>query len=110
MTGSRHGLPDGFGTGCDELPDGCRYGMRSPAGRTMFNFQMLMAAKQAKEKFMNNHPKVETFIDDVNSKGFCADQEIAVAVRYPDGTEYKTGIRVTESDLQLLNMLKGLTK
>ena len=76
----------------------------------MFNFQMLMAAKQAKEKFMNNHPKVETFIDDVNSKGFCADQEIAVAVRYPYGTEYKTGIRVTESDLQLLNMLKGLTK
>ena len=53
---------------------------------------------------------METFIDDVNSKGFCADQEIAVAVRYPDGTEYKTGIRVTESDLQLLNMLKGLTK
>lgn len=71
---------------------------------------MLMAAKQAKAKFMANHPKVESFINDVNNKGFCEGQEIAVAVRYPDGTEYKTGIRVTESDLQLLNMLKGLAK
>lgn len=71
---------------------------------------MLMAAKQAKAKFMANHPKVESFINDVNNRGFCEGQEIAVAVRYPDGTEYKTGIRVTESDLQLLNMLKGLAK
>ena len=76
----------------------------------MFNFQMLATAKQAKEKFMANHPKLEPFMDNVNAKGFCPGQEIAIAVRYPDGTEYKTGIKVTESDLQLLNMLKELAK
>ncbi len=74
----------------------------------MMNFQLLMKAKQAKEKFSRNHPKVEPFMDRVKAKGFCEGQEIAVAVRYPDGTEFKTGIRVTEGDLELLNMLKSL--
>lgn len=74
----------------------------------ILGIQMLMKAKEAKATFMANHPKLEGFMDDVSSKGFCENQEIAIAVRYPDGTEYKTGIRVTESDLQLLNMLKNL--
>lgn len=74
----------------------------------MFNFQMLATAKQAKEQFMRNHPKVEPFLDDVNSKGFCEGQEIAIAVRYPDGEEYKTGIRVSAEDMDLLNLLKSL--
>ena len=75
----------------------------------MFNFQMLAAARQAKNKFMANHPKVQPFIDNVKTKGFCQGQEIAIAVRYPDGTEYRTGIRVTDEDLDLLNMLKSMT-
>lgn len=62
---------------------------------------------QAKDTFMRNHPKMESFINNVQAKGFCENQEIAVAVRYPDGTEYKTGIRVTQSDLDLLNALKN---
>lgn len=74
----------------------------------MFNFQMIMRAKQAKEEFIGNHPKVEEFMDDVKAKGFEEGQEIAVAIRYPDGTEMKTGIRVTESDLELLNMLNSM--
>ncbi|MCQ2545481.1 MAG: hypothetical protein MJ144_03510 [Clostridia bacterium] len=74
----------------------------------MFNFQMLATAKQSRDKFMANHPKVQPFLDDVNAKGFCEGQEIAIAVRYPDGTEYKTGIMVTSEDLDMLNMLKSL--
>lgn len=74
----------------------------------MFNFQMLATARQAKAKFMANHPKVEPFLENINRKGFCEGQEIAIAVRYPDGEEYKTGIRVTQEDLDLLNLLKGL--
>lgn len=74
----------------------------------MFNFQMLVTAKQAKAKFMANHPKVEPFIRQIDSKGFCEGQEIAIAVRYPDGEEVKTGIRVSAEDLELLNLLKSL--
>ena len=43
-----------------------------------------------------------------SNKGFCEGQEIAVAIRYPDGSEFKTGIRVRAEDLALLEMLKGL--
>lgn len=74
----------------------------------MMNFEGIFKAMQAKDKFMRNHPKVETFLNNVQTKGFCENQEIAIAVRYPDGTEYKTGIRVTQSDLELLNVLKNL--
>lgn len=66
------------------------------------------ALKDAWSKFTNTHPRVPAFINDVKNKGFCEGQEIAVAIRYPDGTEYKTGIAVRKEDLALLEMLKGL--
>ncbi|MBQ7246277.1 MAG: hypothetical protein IJS33_05105 [Firmicutes bacterium] len=66
------------------------------------------ALKDAWNKFSATHPKVPKFIDDVKNKGFCEGQEIAIAIRYPDGTEHKTGIRVRAEDLALLEMLKGL--
>lgn len=71
----------------------------------MLNFETMFKAKKARETFMNNHPKVQPFLDEIQEKGLCEDAEIAIAVRYPDGTEYKTGIRVTESDLEMLEML-----
>lgn len=74
----------------------------------MMNFESIFKAMQAKDKFMSNHPKMEQFLNNVQAKGFCEKQEIAVAVRYPDGTEYKTGLWVTQSDLELLNALKNL--
>ena len=72
------------------------------------NVQSLMTLNQSKEKFMANHPQVQTFLDDVNSREPEVGQEVAIAVRYPDGTEYKTGVRVTEGDLDLLRTLRGL--
>lgn len=66
----------------------------------------MFKAKDAWAKFTANHPKVPGFIDSVRSKGFVEGQEIAIAVRYPDGTEFKTGIRVQKSDLDLLDIVK----
>lgn len=74
----------------------------------MPNFQQLFALKNAKSRFEANHPKVKSFMDEVNAREIAAGTEIAVAVRYPDGTELKTGIRVQEGDLELLQMVKGL--
>ena len=76
----------------------------------MLNFQSLLTFNQAKNKFMANHPSVQTFLDDINSREPEAGQEVAIAVRYPDGTEYKTGIRVTEDDMQLLSLLRELIR
>ena len=70
------------------------------------NLGALFQMKQAWGTFAANHPKVPDFAAQIKNKGFCEVQEIAVAVRYPDGTEYKTGIRLKASDLELLNSLK----
>ncbi|MBR0456364.1 MAG: hypothetical protein IJJ01_06805 [Firmicutes bacterium] len=76
----------------------------------MLNFQSLLTFNSAKNKFLSNHPAVQPFIDNLNSRDPEPGQEVAIAVRYPDGTEYKTGVKVTEDDLQLLNLLKELLK
>ncbi|MDD6190659.1 MAG: hypothetical protein PUB75_03600 [Firmicutes bacterium] len=72
------------------------------------NLNGLFRIKQSKDIFFRNHPKAETFAEEIKSKGFCEGMEIAVAVRYPDGTEHKTGIRVQASDMQLLNTFREL--
>ena len=74
----------------------------------MLNFQSLLTFNSAKSKFLANHPNVEPFIDELNSRDPEVGQEVAIAVRYPDGTEYKTGIRITEDDMQMLSMLREL--
>ena len=76
----------------------------------MMDFGALMKVKQSWARFCGTHQKVQPFINDVQRKGFCENQEIAIAVRYPDGTEYKTGIRVQPSDLELFEVIKSLTK
>ena len=72
------------------------------------NMEMLMKVRQAYSTFLANHPKIPVFMNQVKEKGFTERTEIAVAIRYPDGTEIKTGIRVRESDLELLNMVKNM--
>ena len=72
------------------------------------NLGALLDIKNKLNRFRSNHPKLEEEGKKVLSKGFCEGQEIAIAVRYPDGTEIKTGIRVTESDLPFFESLKDL--
>ena len=45
-------------------------------------------ASEAKAKFMENHPQVQTFLDNVSGREPEVGQEVAIAVRYPDGAEY----------------------
>ena len=65
--------------------------------------------KHVWDVFSGNHPKVPPFLNGVRSKGAQEGMEIAVAVRYPDGTEYKTGVRLTGSDLEALSTLGDLS-
>ncbi len=75
----------------------------------MIDFGSVLKIKKNWSTFCGNHPRVEEFIGNIGNKGFCEGQEIAVAVRYPDGTEFKTGIRLQESDLEFLELLRSLT-
>ena len=72
------------------------------------NLESMFHFRQAMNVFRRNHPKLQPFVDGIQQKGFCEGMEIAVAVRYPDGDVRKTGIRVTASDMDLLNTLKGM--
>ena len=76
----------------------------------MLNLNALMNFNQTKKRFMDNHPSVQPFLDDINSRDPEPGQEVAIAVRYPDGTEYKTGVRITESDLELLYTLREMIR
>ena len=69
-----------------------------------------MNIKNHWQLFKTNHPKVPEFTRNVGGKGFCEGQEIAIAIRYPDGTEYKTGIRVRESDLAFIEDFRSLLR
>ncbi|MCQ2561669.1 MAG: hypothetical protein MJ186_06445 [Clostridia bacterium] len=77
-------------------------------GGGMPDMSSIMKIKQSWDSFCAAHPKFPGFLSSVRAKGFCEGQEIAIAIRYPDGTEYKTGIRVKESDLALLDTLKNM--
>lgn len=72
------------------------------------NFDALFKVRKAWGEFAKNHPKVPVFINNLQNKKACEGMEIAVAIRYPDGDEFKTGIRVKESDLELLEILKTI--
>ena len=74
------------------------------------DIQALFTAKAAWKKFTQTHPKVPKFMKQIREKGFEPGQEIAIAVRYPDGTELKTGIRVQESDMELLELARTFGK
>ena len=74
----------------------------------MIDFGAVMKIKQSWNRFLMNHPKLGPFLNGVKSKGFTEGQEIAIAIRYPDGTEFKTGIRVTQEDLGFLETAKNI--
>ncbi|MBQ6425611.1 MAG: hypothetical protein IJK14_00535 [Clostridia bacterium] len=72
------------------------------------DFRVIFKLKQAWETFTGNHPKVPPFIRGVQGKGAEEGMEVAVAVRYPDGTEFKTGVRLTASDMEILRDLGAI--
>ena len=68
----------------------------------------MLKAKKAWDTINRNHPKLAPFLANVKGKGVQEGMEIAVAVRWPDGTEHKAGVRLQASDIEALSGLKGL--
>lgn len=66
-----------------------------------------MKAKSAWETFTRNHPKFPMFLNAVKRDGIKEGTVIAISVIDPDGTKKETNVKVTASDLELLNMFGG---
>ena len=69
------------------------------------NLGNLMQLKNSWATFTQNHPKFPDFLKAVKAKGAVPGAEITVTVSYPDGETLKAGLKLRESDAELINNL-----
>ena len=76
----------------------------------MVNPASIMKMMSAKNKFTNNHPKFEAFIKAVFAQGIEEGTIIELTVQKPGSEPITTNMKVQQSDLELLEELKELTR
>ena len=74
------------------------------------NPSAIMKIMNAKNKFVENHPKFTAFLSAVYSRGIDAGTIIEITVTKPGTEPITSTIRVQESDLELLRGLQNLGK
>jgi hypothetical protein len=72
------------------------------------NPSAIMKVMNAKNKFVQNHPKFTAFLSAVYSRGIEAGTVIEITVTRPGEGPVTSNIRVQESDLELLRSLQDL--
>ncbi len=68
----------------------------------------IMHLLEGKRKFEATHPKVSKFIGTLIRDGVNQGDVIEMVITHPDGSKVSTNMMVQESDLELLESLKGL--
>ena len=74
----------------------------------MMDFSALLKIKGAWETFSNNHPRFMPFCQAVGKDAIDAGTIIEVKVTSPDGKEYTTNMKLTQSDMELFGTLKSM--
>ena len=74
------------------------------------DFGMLLKLGGLWAKFSKNHPKFPQFVKAVQKNGIKEDTVIDVKITYPDGAELDTNLKLTASDLAMIEELKKLKK
>lgn len=72
------------------------------------DFNAIMKIKGMWDTFTRNHPKFPMFMQAVQRRGIPEGTVLEVSVKYPDGQVMDTNIRVTQSDLELVNTLRQM--
>lgn len=72
------------------------------------NPMALLKVKKSWETFCGNHPKFPAFLQAVQSAGVKEGTVIEVTVTTPEGRSMTTNVRITASDMQAFQDLKGL--
>ncbi len=75
----------------------------------MINPTAIFKFKAAWDKFSANHPKFMPFLSAVAQKGVVEDTIIEITVTSPEGETIATNVKITASDLELFEELKGLS-
>jgi len=74
------------------------------------NAATIMKLMSAKNQFSKNHPKFEAFLKSVFSRKIEEGTVIEITVTRPGEAPITSNIKVLQSDLELLEELKGLTQ
>ena len=72
------------------------------------NPMALLKAKKSWDTFCGNHPRFPAFLQAAQSAGFQEGTVIEVSMTTPEGRILTTNVRLTASDIQAFNDLKGL--
>lgn len=73
-----------------------------------FNPAAIFKAKKSWDTFCRNHPRFPAFLQAVQSAGIQEGTVIEVTVTTPEGKNMTTNVRITASDLQTFEDLKGI--
>lgn len=68
----------------------------------------IFKAKKSWETFCGNHPRFPAFLQAVQSSGIQEGTIIEVSVTTPEGKTLTTNVKLTDTDMQAFNDLKGL--
>ena len=74
----------------------------------MVDFSTMMKIKGAWDNFTKNHPKFMPFMQAVGRDAIGDGTIIEVKVVSPDGKEYNTNMKLTQSDLDLFAQIRGM--
>lgn len=74
----------------------------------MKNPAALFKIKGMWEQFVQNHPKFPMFLNALKCSGMGEGSIIEIQITQPDGQQLKTNLKLTQSDLELVEQLKGL--
>ena len=74
----------------------------------MFDFGSMMKFKGAWDKFNSNHPKFVPFMQAVGREAMMDGTIIEIKVTSPEGKEYNTNMKVTQSDLEMFAQLRTM--
>ena len=68
----------------------------------------LFKAKKSWDTFCGNHPRFPAFLQAVQTAGIKEGTIIEVSITTPEGKNMMTNVRITASDMQAFEDLKGL--
>ncbi len=74
------------------------------------NAASILKLMSAKNQFNKNHPKFEAFVKSVFSRRIEEDTVIEITVTRPGESPITANLKVMQSDLDLLEELKGLAQ
>ncbi|MCI7792207.1 MAG: hypothetical protein MR531_15810 [Lachnospiraceae bacterium] len=74
----------------------------------MFDFSSVMKIKSAWDTFSRNHPKFMPFMQAVGREAIGDGTIIEIKVTSPEGKEFNTNMKLTQSDLDLFAQIRNM--